>query len=111
MQETRDSFRFRVIPATVSWVFGTVVLIGIPFMAYRVWNRFPIKYPESLPFRLSCYLSVAAVPCFLLIGLLLIYSGKEWMRGKWLLALIPYAIAATILGILETYREIISDMY
>jgi predicted benzoate:H+ symporter BenE len=111
MQETKDSFRYRIIPATVSWVFGTVILIGIPFMAYSAWNRFPMEFPESQPYRLSCYLAVAAVPCFLLMGLLLIYSGKEWMRGKWLLAIIPYAIAATLMGILERYRELISDMY
>jgi len=92
----KQKFRLRVIPATLTWAFGGILLIGTPFRAYYTWMRFPIDSNFGYSYKLSCYLAVATVPCCFIAGLLIIFAGTQWIRGKWLGILIPYAIVCTM---------------
>lgn len=110
-KQASQRLRLRVIPATFCWVVGAIFLLGIPFIAYYTWNRFPIEFPESRAYVLLCYLSIAKAPCALIAGLLIILAGNQFMRGKWLFATLQFAIACMTIGIYQSIREIIRSIY
>lgn len=106
-----QSFRLRIIPATLCWVIGAIFVIGTPFIVYHTWNRFPIEFPESRGYVLLCYLSLVNAPCAFIAGLLIVFAGNHVMRGKWPIALLQCGVAFATIAVYESLREAIHNAY
>lgn len=92
--------RLRLVPATVSWVFAALFLIGMISTTYYAYKRFPIKYPDSPDFVRSCYLSLLKPPASLMSAVVMWYAGRQSLRRRWIDVSVCYGIVIVLMAIL-----------
>jgi hypothetical protein len=96
---TPRRFRWFVIPAALSWCFGGLTLLALPFGIYHTIGTLILDPDADWPSRMMSYASIVMIPAMLIAGLLNLLAGFRWLRGRWITALIFNAIAYGVMAI------------
>lgn len=83
----RRTFRWRVIPASLCWLFGGVTLLVVPFAVVNNWKYLSVNWADSLPWILLDIASLAKFPSMIGFSVALLYAGNHWMKGRWVFAI------------------------
>ena len=76
-------FRWRVIPACISWCLGGLWLLAVPVGVYNNWKYLTIDFEAPLSWVLLDVLMLALFPIMLAAGLSFFLAGNRWMKGRW----------------------------
>ena len=91
-------FRWRILPAGLSWGLGGIFLVFVPLILIARWNEF-ILFPDS-----SGKPSFLFLIAFGVAGLLWVFAGFNWEKGKWTAAILSNVLALAI-GVFEENHQ------
>lgn len=80
-------FRWRVIPASLSWLIGGFYLLILPFALHNNWRQLTIDFRQDLPWILVDISMLAVFPLILGLGIAFLFAGGRWMSGRWISAI------------------------
>ena len=95
-----------MIPAALSWGFGGIVVMGIPFGIPYVLKMLHESQEVDWTERISLYLWMLTPVFMLLSGCLNLYAGWHWIQGRWRLALLLNAVGYGIMFVPETLQQV-----
>jgi hypothetical protein len=102
---TSRRFRWGTVPAALSWCFGGVSLIAIPFVTYHTLKMLPPSADAEWAERMMVYGSRAMIPCPLVSGCLNCFAGMRWLQGRWIQALLLNAGAYGVIAIPQLMQD------
>jgi len=102
---TARRFRWGTVPAALSWCFGGVALIAIPFGSYQTLKMLPLSVDAGWAERMMVYASLVMIPCLLVSGGLNCVAGMRWLRGRWIQALLLNAGAYGVMAIPQLMHD------
>jgi hypothetical protein len=105
----RRGFRWRVIPAALSWCVGGVVILALPIGIYQNFGAFFPDVDADWTGRMLSYASMATIPVLLAAGLMNLLAGFRWVGGRWGVALILNALAYGVMGLPEVMQTYAID--
>jgi hypothetical protein len=81
----RTGFRYRLIPATLCYLIGGLILVAIPIGIYANFDSdsIAIDFKAPTPYLLLDVFFLCAPVVFFFAGVLLLIAGKNWYRGNW----------------------------
>jgi len=93
-----------LIPATLSWVFGAIGIVGTPIGIYQNFEIFQ-RDTHRLVYIATIVMPVAS----LISGSLNILAGIRWFKGRWVWALICNGLAYGAMVFASIFEEIAFD--
>ncbi len=102
-------FRWFVIPAALSWCFGGLALLALPFGIYHNIGSLIVESDADWPSRMMSYASIIMIPALLAAGLLNLLAGFRWLHGRWIIALTMNVIAYGVMAIPQLIHESAMD--
>jgi hypothetical protein len=85
----RKRFRFRLIPATICFVFGGIGVAGTAFQAALIAALIARDGPDRFNLSAIVVINGGQFACYVLFVL----AGWLWIRGRWFRALAVMAVA------------------
>jgi hypothetical protein len=79
----KKPFRWRVIPASISWLVGVFCLVILPMALYNNWDSLAVNFDRELPWILWDIAMLSLFPLTLAYGVSFICAGNRWMKGRW----------------------------
>ena len=79
----RPAFRYRMIPMTLCYTTGGLLLLTIPIGVYLNFNSLSIDSDAATPFFLLDILFVCSPLILAFAAGSLLFAGKCWYRAKW----------------------------
>jgi hypothetical protein len=102
-------FRWGVIPAAFSFVFGGTALVAVSVGLYRIVFNLRHSPPGTLE-RDSLFEMLVVAGCFMITGVLNVLAGAWWLNGRWIPALILNTVAFIGMGNAEAIVSFAFDV-
>jgi hypothetical protein len=102
-------FRWGVIPAAFSFVFGGTTLVAVPVGLYRIVFNLRHSLPGTLE-RDSLFEMLVVAGCIMITGVLNVLAVARWLKGRWIPALILNTVAFIGMGNADAIASFVFDI-